>query len=130
MMSAGVHAKTVRAMKALDKAGGTHLTTALRRGYLAAARIIRDQAKSTTAFKSRTGQAKSSWKTTSSRKPYNHAKIVNTALSKRGVPYALFLERKPLDSKFMSRAAESTGGRQLEAVGVAVRKFLRKLRSD
>ena len=112
-----------RALRSLDKAGGTRLTAALRAGYASAARIIRDRAKVTTAFSDRTGTARKSWRISQNQRPYNHAKVVNTSF------YALFLERKPLDSGFMTKAAESTGPEQLGAVKKAVLRHLEKLRS-
>ena len=112
-----------RAMRALDKAGGTRLTTALRSGYAGAARIIRDKAKVTAAFTDRTGTARKSWKVTQRARPFNHAKLSNTAF------YTMFLEGKPLDSGFLSKAARSTGPEQLKAVRAAVLKHLLKLRA-
>ena len=105
-------------MLALDKAGGSKLTTALRMGYAGAARVIRDKAKVTTAFKDRTGLARRSWKVTQNRKPYNHAKVHNTAF------YSLFLENR---THFLTRAAEATGREQMDAVHKAVLRHLRKL---
>ena len=107
-----------RAMLALDRAGGSRLTTALRMGYAGAARAIRDKAKVTTAFKDRTGVARRSWKVTQNRKPFNHAKIHNTAF------YSLFLEKQ---TGFLTRAAEATGREQMDAVHKAVMRHLRKL---
>ena len=107
-----------RAMLALDRAGGSRLTTALRMGYAGAARVIRDKAKLTTAFKDRTGVARRAWKVTQNRKPYNHAKVHNTAF------YSLFLEKH---TGFLTRAAEATGPEQMDAVHKAVLRHLRKL---
>ena len=111
-------------MRALDRAGGDRLTTALRMGYAAAARVIRDRAKQTTAFRDQSGTARRSWRVSQSRKPFNHAKVVNTAF------YSLFLERAPLNSGFLTRAAQATGREQLDAVGKAVRRHLAKLRAS
>lgn len=105
-------------MLALDRAGGAKLTTALRMGYAGAARAIRDRAKTTVAFKDRTGAARRTWKITQNRKPYNHAKVVNPVF------YSLFLERQ---TGFLSKAAEATGPEQLDAVHRAVLRHLRKL---
>ena len=110
--------KIGRAMLALDRAGGPTLTTALRMGYAGAARVIRDKAKLTTAFKDRTGVARRAWKVTQNRKPYNHAKVVNTAF------YSLFLENQ---TRFLTRAAEATGPEQMDAVHKAILRHLRKL---
>ena len=112
-----------RAMLALDRAGGDALTTALRMGYASAARVIRDKAKLTTAFSDKTGTARRSWRISQNRKPFNHAKVVNTAF------YSMFLERAPLNSGFLSRAAEATAPEQIEAVRKAVRRHLEKLRA-
>ena len=110
-------------LRALDKAGGTKLTAALRAGYTAAAREVRDKARVTTAFKSRTGTAKlRSWKVSSRARPFNHAKLSNTAF------YSMFLEGKPLESGFLERAARSTNREQMNAVAKAVRRHLAKLR--
>ena len=120
------------ALRALDRAGGDRLTRALRMGYAAAARVVRDRAKQTTAFKDRTGTARKSWRVSQSSRPFNHAKVVNTAttmVNGRAFPYALFLERKPLESGFMERAARATGKEQLDAVRKAVLRHLRKLRT-
>lgn len=111
-------------MRALDRAGGDRLTTALRMGYAAAARVVRDRAKQTTAFSDRTGTARKSWRISQSRKPFNHAKVVNTAF------YAMFLERAPLNSGFLTDAAEATGPEQLTAVRKAVLRHLVKLRQS
>ena len=127
MMSGRI--QTLSAMKALNEAGSRKLTNALRAGYASAARIIRDKAKETTAFKDRTGLTRRSWKITQSRIPYNHAKVINTATNAKGTPYPLFLEKKPLESSFMERAARSTGTEQLNAVGKAVRRHLARLRA-
>ena len=113
----------IKAMVALDRAGGDALTTALRMGYAAAARVVRDRAKLTTAFKDRTGTARKSWRVSQNRKPFNHAKVVNTAY------YAMFLERAPANTGFLTKAAESTGPEQLDAVRKAVRRHLAKLRA-
>lgn len=121
-MKVDVNARMFKVMAALDKASGDALTTALRMGYASAARIVRDRAKQTLAFTDRTGTARKSWRISQNRLPFNHAKVVNTAF------YSMFLERKPLNSGFMSRAAEATGPEQLAAVKKAVRKHLLKLR--
>lgn len=113
----------IRAMVALDRVGGDALTTALRMGYASAARVIRDRAKLTTAFKDRTGTARRSWRISQNRKPFNHAKVVNTSY------YAMFLERAPLRSEFLTDAAFYTGPEQLDAVKKAVRRHLAKLRA-
>lgn len=112
----------IRAMVALDRVGGDALTTALRMGYASAARVIRDRAKLTTAFKDRTGLARRSWRISQNRKPFNHAKVVNTAY------YAMFLERAPLRLEFLTDAAFYTQTEQLDAVKKAVRRHLAKLR--
>lgn len=109
---------------ALDRAGGEELTTALRRGYAAAARVVRDRAKQTTAFKDRSGEARRSWRVSQARKPFNHAKVVNTVF------YAMFLERAPLNSGFLTDAAEATAPEQLIAVRTAVTRHLRRLRAS
>ena len=127
MMSGRI--QTLAALKALDRAGGKYLTNALRAGYAGAARVIRDKAKVTTAFQSRTGLAKGSWRISQNRNPFNHAKVINTALSPQGRPYPLFLEREPHNTKFMEKAARATGTEQLNAVGKAVRRHLARLRS-
>ena len=128
MMSGRI--ETLAAMKALDNAGGRKLTNALRAGYAKAARVIRDKARVTTAFRSRTGLAKKSWKISQSRIPFNHAKVSNTAHSPRGRPYPRFLEGKPHETRFMEKAARSTGTEQLNAVGIAVRRHLARLRAQ
>lgn len=112
-----------RAMLALDRVGGDALTTALRMGYAAAARVVRDKAKVTTAFSDRSGTARRSWRISQSRQPFNHAKVVNTAF------YSMFLERAPLNSGFLTRAAESTTPEQINAVRKAVVRHLEKLRA-
>ena len=116
-------ADAIRAMVALDRVGGDALTTALRMGYASAARVIRDKAKLTTAFKDRTGTARRSWRISQNRKPFNHAKVANKAF------YAMFLERAPLNSGFLTRAAETTGPEQLNAVHKAVLRHLKRLKS-
>ena len=112
-----------KAMLALDRAGGTRLSAALRAGYAGAARIIRDRAKMTTAFKDRTGTARRSWRISQNSRPFNHAKVINTSF------YAMFLERAPLRSEFLTDAAESTGKEQLGEVQKAVLRHLKRLRS-
>ena len=114
---------TLSAMKALDNAGGRKLTNALRAGYAAAARVVRDRAKATRAFKDRTGTTRKSWKVSQSSRPYNHAKLRNTA------PYSRWLEKEPRNLAFIEKAARATGTEQLNAVGKAVRRHLAKLRA-
>ena len=123
-MKMGMRIEAKKALLALDKAGGPELTTALRRGYAAAGRAIRDKAKTTTAFRSRTGTAKlKSWRVAQLRKPYNHARIANLAF------YSLFLEGAPLEYGFLEDAAEATSSEQLDAVSKAVIGHLRRLQS-
>ena len=112
-----------RAMLALERAGGRRLTNALRSGYATAARIIRDKAKVTTAFKDKTGTVRRSWKISQNARPYNHAKVSNTAF------YAMFLELEPLNRGFMWRAAETTEAEQITAVQKAVSRHLARLRA-
>ena len=121
-MKMDVKAKYKRALNALDRAGGNRLTAALLDGYAEAARIIRDQAKATTAFSDRTGAARRSFKVSRHRTRFLHAKLTNTTV------HSLFLERKPLASEFMSGAGASTGPEQLAAVRKAVARHLQSLR--
>ena len=129
-MKVGVSIKSDRAIRALEKAGGDRLSKALLAGYRGAARVIRDKAKMTTAFTDRTGAARKSWKITASRKRFLHAKLTNYALSPRGAPYVLFLEREPLDAEFIVRAVETTESEQVKQVRSALRKHLLALRSE
>ena len=122
-MRISVKSDFTRALIALDRAGGTRLTTALRAGYAAAARVIMAKAKQTTAFSDRTGETRRGFKVSQHRTPFNHAKLKNTALQ------SLFLERKPLNYGFMARAAKSTEPEQMEAVRKAVARHLQRLRN-
>ena len=109
-------------MLALDRAKGQELTTALRRGYAAAARLVRDRAKQTSAFTDRTGEARRSWRVSQARKPFNHAKAANTVF------YAMFLERAPLNSGYLTDAAEAVAPECVDVVGKALRRHLARLR--
>ena len=122
-MKFDVNSEMGRAMKALDRASGHRLTNALRAGYAGAARVIRDRAKVTTAWSDKSGHTRKAWRISQNRKPYNHAKVVNTSA------YALFLERAPLESGFMERAARATDKEQLGAVRKAVLRHLLRLRA-
>ena len=122
-MKFNLNSEVGQAMLALDKAGGTKLTAALRAGYSSAARVIRDKAKLTTAFKDRTGTARRSWKVSQRASPFNHAKLSNTAF------YTMFIEGEPMNTGFLERAAHSTGGEQLKVVKKAVLRHLERLRA-
>ena len=115
--------RAVTALKALDRAGGTRLSNALRIGYAAAARVIRDRAKETTQFKDKTGLTRKSWKVSQKSRPFNHAKLTNTS------PHAVYLEMKPFEAGFMERAARSTGPEQVKAVRKALARHLKKVRA-
>ena len=115
--------RSARALRALDRAGGQFLTKALRSGYTAAARLIRDKARETAAFTDRTGTARKSWKVTGAARRFNHAKVINTAFHSR------FLEGAPLESEFLTKAARATGPEQVKAVRKAVLKHLLALRA-
>ena len=78
-MITGVSVKSARALRALEAAGGSRLSNALRAGYAGAARVIRDKAKETTAFTDRSGTLRRSWRVSQNSRPFNHAKVVNTA---------------------------------------------------
>ena len=121
-MMIGGRIETRRAVRALEKAGGPALADALRKGYAAAGRIVRDHAKATTKFKDRTGAARKSWKVQQMKKPYNQARLINTAF------YTRWLEKNPHNYEFLTDAAKTTGSEQLNAAAKAVRAFLKKLR--
>ena len=116
-----------RAARALELVDGEHLNKALLSGYRKAGNIVKQEAMGTTAFKKRTGTLHSSFKVSTSRKPYLHAKVQNTATSRLGRPYPLFLERKPYNSKFMENATRKTADEQLQAVKDTIIAHLRKV---
>ena len=120
-MRMGVDMDAKRAVRKLTEAGGPHLATALRRGYSAAARVIRDKAKATAAFRDRSGLARKSWRIRSMKRPYNQARLFNLP------HYTRWLEAEPRNYAYLEKAARSSEREVLNAVAKAVRAYVTKL---
>ena len=120
-MKISIEARFDNAIAGLRKLDGKARQKGLLNAFTSAARIARDEAKKTTAFKDRTGLLRRSWSVQRKTKPYLKGVLRNKA------PHGHFIEKgtKRMEAKpWIAPAIERTANRQIDAVAMSLTKYL------